>query len=106
MQSVDTEVDGGALAGLDNLFLDLVAHLGYNLFDTCGVYTAVGYQLMQGEARDFAAHGVEAREYDCLGGVVDYDLNACCSFESTDVAALAAYDAALDLVGIDVEHGN
>ena len=33
MQSVDTEVDAGALTGLDDFLFDLFAYFGYNLLD-------------------------------------------------------------------------
>ncbi len=65
---------------------------------------AVGHKLMEREARDLAAHGVEARKHNGFGCVVDDDLDACRGFEGTDVAAFAADDAAFDLVGVDMEH--
>ena len=104
MQAVDTEVDGRALAGFDDFLLDLLAHFCNYFLDACGVDTAVGHELMQGQTGDFAAHGVEARQHDGFGGVVHYDLDAGGGFEGADVAAFAAYDAAFDFIGIDVEH--
>ena len=98
MQSVDSQVDRRALADLDDLLLDLLLNLGDYLLDACGVDAAVGDELVQGQTRDFAAYGIEAREDDSLGGVVDDDLDARRGLQSADVAALAADDAALDLV--------
>ena len=60
MEAVDAEVNGGALAGFDDLFLDLFAHFGYNFLDAGGVDAAVGHELMEGEACYLASHGVEA----------------------------------------------
>ena len=104
MQAVDAQVDRRALAHLDDLLLDLLLHLGHDLLDACGVDAAVGHQLVQRQARDLAAHGVEAAQNDGLGRVVHDDLDARGGFERTDVAALAADDAALHLVALDVEH--
>ena len=104
VQSVDSQVDRRALADLDDLLLDLLLNLGDHLLDACGVDAAVGDELVQGQTRDFAAYGIEAREDDGLGGVVDDDLDARCGLQGADVAALAADDAALDLVALDVEH--
>ena len=106
MESVYSEVDGGTLAHLDDLLLDLFLDLGHDLLDTCGMDAAVGYKLVQGQTCDLAAHGIETAEDDGLGRVVDDDLDARCGLQSTYVAALAADDAALDLVTVDVEYRN
>ena len=105
MESVDSEVDGGALPDLDDLLLDLFLDLRHDLLDACGVDAAVGYELVECQSRDFAAHGVESREDDGFGGIVDDDLDAGCGFQRADVAAFATDDAALDLVALDVEDG-
>ena len=104
VQSVDAEVYRRALADLDDLLLDLLLDLGHHLLDAGGVDTSVGDQLVQGQTCDFAAHGVESRKDDRLGGVVDDDLDARRGLQGADIAALAADDAALDLVALDVEH--
>ena len=104
VESVDAEVDCRAFADIDNLLLDLLLDFGHDLLDAGGVDAAVGDELVVGQACDLAAHGVEAREDDRLGGVIDDDLDACCGLQGADVAALAADDAALDLVALDVEH--
>ena len=104
VQSVDSQVDRRALADLDDLLLDLLLNLGDHLLDACGVDAAVGDELVQGQTRNFAAYGVETREDDGLGSVVDDDLDARCGLQGADVAAFAADDTALDLVALDVEH--
>ena len=103
MESVDSQVDGRALADLDDLLLDLLLNLGHDLLDACGVDAAVGDELVECQASDFTPHGVESREDDRLGGVVDDDLDARCGLQSADVAALTSDDAALYLVALDVE---
>ena len=107
VQSVDAQVDRRALAHLDDLLLDLFLDLGHHFLDAGGVDAAVGDELVQGQTRDLAAHGIESRKDDRLGGVIDDDLDARRGLQGADVAALAADDAALDLVALDVEdrHG-
>ncbi len=104
MQAVDAQVDGRALADLDDLLLDLLLDLGDHLLDTGGVDAAVGHQLVERQTGDLAAHGVEAAQDDRFGGVVDDDFDARRSLQGANVATLAADDAALHLVAVDVEH--
>ncbi len=104
MQAVYAEVDGGALAGLDDFLLYLAAYLGHNLLDAGGMDATVGHELMQGQTGYLAAHGVESAQHYGFGGVVDDDLDACGGLEGAYVAAFAAYDTAFNLVRIDVEH--
>ncbi len=106
VQAVDAEVDGCALSGLDDFLLDLLAHLAYNLLDAGRMDAPVSHKLVEGKTGDFAAHRVEAREDDGLGGVVDDDFDAGGSLERTDVASLAADDAALDFIAVDMEDGH
>ena len=68
--------------------------------------TSVGYELVQGQAGDFAAHGIEPAQDDRFGRVVHDDFDACGSFQRPDVATFAADDAAFDFVAFDVEHRN
>ena len=106
VQAVHAEVDGRALTRLDDFFFHLFLHLGHDFLDACGVDAAVGDELVQGEAADFAAYGVESGDNDGLGRVVHNDFNARGGFEGTDIAAFAADDAAFHLVVVDVEHGD
>ena len=103
MEPVDSEVDGSALPDLDDLLLDLLLDLCHDLLDACWVDAAVGDELVECESCDFAAHGVESREDDRLGGIVDDDLDAGCGLQGPDVASFASDDAALYLVALDVE---
>ena len=88
-------------AGLLDLALDVRARLLDDLFDARRVDAAVLDQAGQGEARDLAAHGVEAAEHDGVGRVVDDQVDAGGGLEGADVAALAADDAALHVVAGD-----
>ena len=77
-----------------------------DLFDARGVDPAVGDQLRQRQAGDLAADGVEAREHDGLGRVVDDQVDAGGLLERPDVATLAADDPALHLVAREVHDGD
>ena len=104
MQAMDAQIDASALASLHDLIVQLLAHLFDHLFDAGRMDTAVGHQLMQGQAGHFAANRIERREEDCFGRIVHHDLDTRSCFERTDVAAFPADDTALDLVVVDVEH--
>ena len=98
MQAVDVCLENGALAlGLDG-GVDLLLGLGDHFLDAGGVDASVLNELFERDARDFAPHGVEARERDGLGRVVDDEVAAGERLDGADVAALAADDAALHLV--------
>ena len=104
MQAVYSEVDGGALSCLHNLFLDLFAYFCHNFLDACGVYASVGHKLMQGQTGYLAAYGVEARKHDGVGGVIDNYLDAGGGFEGADVAAFTTDYAAFYVVGVYVKY--
>ena len=55
-------------------------------------------ELLECDARNLAAHRIEARQDDSLRRVVDDEVDARQRLERADVAALAADDAALHLV--------
>ena len=93
---------GGPLAGLAHDELDLGLGLGDDLLDAAGVDAAVGDELGDGDPRDLAADRVEAGQDDRLGRVVDDQVHAGRLLEGADVAALAADDPALHLVGRQV----
>ena len=104
VQTVNTQVDCGTLTHLDDLLLDLLLYLRNHLLDTCGVDTTVGNQLMQSKSCDFAANGIEARQNDRLGRVIDDDLDARSGLQSANVTTLAADDTTLHFVAIDIEN--
>ena len=70
------------------------------------MYAAVDYELVEREPRDFAPDGVECGKQYRVRRVIDYDLDSGRRLERADVPALAAYDAALDLVVVYGEGGD
>ena len=102
VQVMDAGVEGGLLAGLADALGDERLRLLVELLDTRRVDAAVGDEVLQGDAGGLATDGVEAGEDDGLGRVVDHEGDAGDLLEGADVAALAADDAALEVVGGDV----
>ena len=64
---------------------------------------AVDYQLVERKACDLAANRIERAYHDGVRRIVHNYFHACGSFQRTDVAAFAAYDATLHLVVVDGE---
>src|SRR5687768_10520029 len=65
--------------------------------------TAVLNQLAEGKPGDLAADVVEGADDDDAGRVVDDDVDSGRLLEGADVAALTADDAALHVVGGDID---
>ena len=94
------------LARLADDLLDLRLRLVVHLLDPRRVDAAVLDQLRQREARHLAAQPVERREHDRVRRVVDDEVDAGEVLEGADVAALAADDAALHVVGRELDDGD
>ena len=92
-------LEDGLLAGVDDVLLDLRLRLVVHLLDPGGMDAAVLDQLRQRDLGDFPADPVERGEHDRLRGVVDDEVHARQVLERPDVAALAADDPALHVVG-------
>ena len=64
---------------------------------------AVSDEVFHRDAADFAANGVEARDGDAFGSVVDDEVRASELLERADIAALSSDDAAFEVVGRDMD---
>jgi hypothetical protein len=106
VQAGEAELVEGLLGRLAHGALDLGLRLDDDLFDAGRVDAPVGDELLEREPGDLAAHGVEARDDDGLGGVVDDEVGAGGLLQGANVAALAADDAALHLVVGQVHRGD
>src|SRR3954453_13623984 len=99
-------LEDGLLAGLlDDLF-DLRLRLVVHLLDPRRMDAAVLDQLRQRQLRDLAPDPVEGREHDRLRGVVDDHVDPGEVLEGPNVAALAADDPALHVVGRQLDQGD
>ncbi len=98
MQAVDVGLIGGLLARLLDDALDLVLRVADEFLDAGGMNAAIGDELGQSAAGDFAPHRVEAAHGDGFGRIVDDDVHPRGLLEGADVAAVAADDASLHLV--------
>ena len=106
IQAVYAQVDTCALAGFQDFFFQLFAHLGHNFLDTGGMYAAVDDQLVQGEPRHLAAHRIESTDEDGIGCVVNHNFYSGRCFEGTYITAFASDDASFHLVVVDRESSN
>ena len=107
VEAADVGVEAGLLARLHHVALELGLGLVVGLLDPRRVDAAVLEQLLERHAGDLAPHAVEARQDDGVRGVVDDEVDAGEVLQRADVAALAADDAALHVVGgeLDDRHG-
>ena len=103
MQSVDAQVDAGSFAG--SMILPQSGGVLWPPLPRYGPGVCVRRLPVGAEPGGYlAAYGIEARQHNSLGGVVDNDFDACGGFESANVATFAAYDAAFDFVAVNMEH--
>ena len=103
MDVLDRAARGRRLAFLADLLLELGLDVLDDLLDAGRVDAAVQDEPLDGQAGDLAADGVEARQDDRLGRVVDDDVDAGGHLQGPDVAALAADDPALHVVAGQVD---
>ena len=106
MQAMNTKIDSSTLTGLNNFVLKLFLDFGNHLLDTGRMDTSVGHQLVECQTASLAANRVESRDDDSLGGVVDYDFNTAGSLQGTDITTLTTNHTTLDVVVVNVEHGD
>ena len=104
MQPVHAHLEAGLLALLLEVLLHLLLDLLDDLLDPGRMDAAVGQELLERAARDLAAVGIVGGDEHGLRGVVDDEVDARVQLERPDVAAFAADDAALHVVGRQVDH--
>ena len=98
MQAVDTKVHHSLFALALHLNFQFAAALIHGFLNAGRVDTAIGDQALQGHAGHFTAGLVKAGKGDGFRRIINNEVTASGSFQSADVAALAANDAALHLV--------
>ena len=101
MKVVDADLERGLFTGFLHLLLDVGRRLLEHLLDAGRVDAPVCDEVLERDAGDLATDGVEARERDGLGSIVDDEVDAGYLLERADVAAFPADDAALDVVRRD-----
>src|SRR5687768_1900630 len=92
MQSVDTGLVCGLLAGFHDRDLDLLARLRDDFLDAPRMDSAIRDELLEGEARRLAPDRIEAGHDDGVGCVVDDDVDSGRELESPDVPPLPPDD--------------
>src|SRR4029077_10585661 len=73
MEVGDAERERRGLTFLEQLLIELLPHLVYELLDAGGMDAAVLHEAFEGDAGDLAADRVEAGGGERLGGVVEHE---------------------------------
>lgn len=103
VETADLGFLDGFFAVAADLLLDFRLGFGDEFFDAGGVDAAIGDELVEGDAGDFAADGIEGADDDDAGGIVDDDVDAGGFFEGADIATFAADDSAFHFVAGDID---
>ena len=99
---LNAEFEEGLVAGFAYAFVDFLADFCDGFFDAAWVDSAVGDESFERLCCDFAADGIECRDDDGFGRVVDDEIDAGCGFNASDVAPFATDDAAFDFVVVEM----
>ena len=107
MEIVQAELEGDGAAFLADRLVGFFLHLLDDLLDARRMDAAVGNEPLDGLLGDLPPVGIESRQDDGAGRVVDDQIDAGGELERADVPALAADDASLEIVArqIDNRHG-
>ena len=103
---MDTGIESSLLARLLHSLVYELFRLAEHLFDAGGVDTAIGDKVLHGDAADFTADRIEAGDGYAFRRIVDDEIGAGKLLERADVAALTADDAALQVIGRDMDRRN
>ena len=106
VEATDVGIEAGLLPRLHQVALELGLGLVVGLLDPGRVDAPVLQELLERHAGDLAPDAVEAGQDDRVGGVVDDEVDAGEVLEGADVAALTADDAALHVVGGQLDDGD
>lgn len=93
-------------ANLNDPFVHFFGGFFNDLFDSGGMDSAVLDKFGQTKTGDLPANGIEGRNNDHAGGVVDNDIDASGFFKGTNVSTLAANDSAFHVVVGDIDRGD
>ena len=108
VQIVNASIKGSLLTSLLNPVSHELLGLLVHLLDTCGVNTPISNKVLKSNASGLPANRVEAGKNDGLGSVVDDERDTGNLLEGSNVTALTANDAALEVIGRNVNrsYGN
>ena len=94
----DICLERSLFARLADLLFDLFLGGVVRLLDASRVDPPVSEQILERDARNFAAHSIERRKHDCAGSVVDDHIDSSGGFEGANVASLATNDSTLEII--------
>ena len=108
VQIVNASIKGGLLTSLLNPMSHKLLCLLVHLFDASGVNSPISNEVLKSNASGLPANRIEARKNDGLGSVIDDERDTRYLLEGSNITALAANDATLEIVGRNMNrrHGN
>ncbi len=106
VQIVNASIKGRLLTSLLNPMGHKLLGLLVHLLDASGVNSPVSNQVLKSNASGLPANGVEARENNGLGSVIDDKGDTRNLLEGSNITTLAANDATLEIVGRNMNRGH
>ena len=106
MESMNTQVYCCTLTRLNDFVVKLFLYLGHNLLNTCGMDTAVSHQLVKRQTAYLTADRIKSGDNDAFRRVVNDNLDAAGSLQSTDVTSLTTNDTAFHLIVVNMKHAD
>ena len=103
---MDAGIERGLRSGLLDLLVNVLLRLMEHLLDACRMNTAIADEVLHGHACDFTANRVMGGNRNAFGRVVDDKVGARNLLKGADVASFSADDAALQIIGGDMDSGN
>ena len=104
MEIVQAQFEGDGAAFLADLLVGFFLDLLNDFLDARRVDAPVGNELLDRLLRDLPPVGIESREDDGAGRVVDDQIDAGGELERADVPALTADDASLEIVARQIDN--
>src|SRR4030065_2102868 len=87
MHSTEANIEYRLLANFLYLSINFSFSFLVHLFDPCRLYTTISYQAIKGQTGHLSSNGVETREDNSLGGIVDFIVNSRQCFKGAGIAA-------------------
>ncbi len=98
MQAVNVCFKCGTLTLLLDYTVNLAGGFLNHFLDASRMDTAVCDKLFKASARNLAAYRIKSRKNNCLGCIVDNNVNTCKCLNRTDVTAFTTDNSSLHLV--------
>src|SRR5690606_25363829 len=106
MQTMNTKDNSCSFSNFKNFLFNLFASFFNNLFNTSGVYSTVGYKLVQRKTCNFSSNWVKSRKNNSVRrNVHNYIIN-CRSIMNTNISNFTTNNSSLNLNTYNMKHQN